>query len=201
MDQEKYNQYLNFITEHKDDELIENFHKHHIKPHYQGGTNDPDNLVKLTYENHKQAHLMLADCYPDKSTDRNNNIWAARMLSKWVDEDRTKWKTTSNRKGIPMEEEQKEKISESLKESYRNGRTKMVEKGSNLSAEHKAKISESSKGTQSGEKNGMWGKGKPISIDGVEYASIAEAARETGIHGKTIVYRINNKNKPTWYRL
>lgn len=107
----------------------------------------------------------------------------------------------SNRKGIPMEEEQKEKISKSLKESYKNGRPRMVNKGSKLSSEHKAKISEACKGKRSNEKNGMWGKGKPISINGVEYQSISEAARKTGVHVKTITYRINNKNEKEWKRI
>jgi len=107
----------------------------------------------------------------------------------------------SNRKGIIMEEEQKVKISKSLKESYKNGRAKMVNKGSKLSSEHKAKISEACKGKRSNEKNGMWCKGKPISINGVEYQSIAEAARKTGLHIKTITYRINNKNEKEWKRI
>ena len=32
---------------------------HHILPRCLGGTDDPSNLVELTYEEHKEAHLIL----------------------------------------------------------------------------------------------------------------------------------------------
>ena len=34
-------------------------HKHHIVPRHMGGTNDPDNLVELTVEDHAIAHFVL----------------------------------------------------------------------------------------------------------------------------------------------
>jgi hypothetical protein len=104
----------------------------------------------------------------------------------------------SNRKGIEMTEEQKIKISISLKKSYKNGRKKINEKGSKLSEEHKNKISKSLKGKMIGEKNGMWRKGKKILVDGVVYNSITECSKTLNIHVKTITYRLNNKNKIGW---
>ena len=34
-------------------------HKHHIIPKHMGGTNNPDNLIELTIEEHAEAHRML----------------------------------------------------------------------------------------------------------------------------------------------
>lgn len=34
-------------------------HKHHILPKHAGGTDDPDNLVELTVEEHAEAHRLL----------------------------------------------------------------------------------------------------------------------------------------------
>lgn len=41
-------------------------HKHHIIPKHQGGTNDKDNIVELTVEEHAQAHLDLYNKYNNK---------------------------------------------------------------------------------------------------------------------------------------
>ena len=40
-------------------------HQHHIIPIHAGGTDDPDNLVELTVEEHAQAHLELYEEYGD----------------------------------------------------------------------------------------------------------------------------------------
>ncbi len=40
-------------------------HIHHIVPRCLGGTDDPSNLIELTYEEHKDAHRILAEQYPD----------------------------------------------------------------------------------------------------------------------------------------
>jgi hypothetical protein len=34
-------------------------HKHHIIPKHMGGTDDPENLVELTIEEHAEAHRKL----------------------------------------------------------------------------------------------------------------------------------------------
>lgn len=35
------------------------YHVHHIIPKHSGGSNDPDNLIKLTIEEHAEAHKIL----------------------------------------------------------------------------------------------------------------------------------------------
>jgi len=49
-------------------------HIHHIIPRYQGGTDDPHNLIELTVEQHAEAHRLLFE---------QNNNW----------EDFVAWKT------------------------------------------------------------------------------------------------------------
>lgn len=38
-------------------------HKHHIIPKHMGGTNDPDNLISLTVEEHALAHKILYEAH------------------------------------------------------------------------------------------------------------------------------------------
>jgi len=38
-------------------------HKHHIIPRHMGGTNDPENLISLTPEEHAEAHRILYENY------------------------------------------------------------------------------------------------------------------------------------------
>ena len=38
-------------------------HEHHIIPKYAGGTDSPDNLIKLTVEEHAEAHRKLYEQY------------------------------------------------------------------------------------------------------------------------------------------
>ena len=40
-------------------------YKHHIIPRCMGGSDDPSNLVELTYEAHIEAHRLLCEEYPD----------------------------------------------------------------------------------------------------------------------------------------
>ena len=39
------------------------YHKHHIIPRHVGGTDDPSNIIKLTIEEHAEAHRVLYEQY------------------------------------------------------------------------------------------------------------------------------------------
>lgn len=42
------------------------YHVHHKVPKHMGGTDDPDNLVRLTVEEHAEAHRLLFEQYGNK---------------------------------------------------------------------------------------------------------------------------------------
>ena len=39
------------------------YHIHHVIPRHMGGTDDPDNLIKLTVKEHAEAHRLLYEKY------------------------------------------------------------------------------------------------------------------------------------------
>jgi hypothetical protein len=100
----------------------EKFHKHHIVPRYLGGSNDPENLIKLSYEDHFQAHILLAESFEEDSDDYNRNMWAASWLKIWINDSNKidiseklskirKGKTYEELFGIDVSERAKEKMS------------------------------------------------------------------------------------------
>lgn len=61
-------------------------HKHHILPKYLGGTDDKENLVELTVEEHAAAHLNLYKKFGNKE-----DICAFHMLSGDIEEFRKEY--------------------------------------------------------------------------------------------------------------
>lgn len=59
-------------------------HKHHIIPRYMGGSDEPDNIVELTVEEHSKAHLELYEKYGNKE-----DLCAHYMLSGRIEEFRS----------------------------------------------------------------------------------------------------------------
>lgn len=66
--------YAEFIRDrlHKQPEKPEYFEVHHIKPRCLGGDDEPDNLIRLTPEDHYFAHMLLAHAHGGK-------MWLAAM--------------------------------------------------------------------------------------------------------------------------
>ena len=97
-------------------------HKHHIIPRHAGGSNDPDNLVYLTVEEHAEAHKKLYEEY-----DRWEDNVAFKSLSGLIGKDEMWEGIYKNRKtwlGRKHTEESKKKISETKKRAERLGLTK-----------------------------------------------------------------------------
>jgi hypothetical protein len=78
-------EYFGFIESCRKKNPIK-FHKHHIIPRYMGGTNDPENLIKLSYEDHFNSHVLLAESFKEGSDDYNRNMWAASRLMGWIND-------------------------------------------------------------------------------------------------------------------
>ena len=97
-------------------------HKHHIIPKHAGGSNDPDNFVYLTIEEHAKAHKKLYEEYG-----RWEDRLAYEGLSGQIGKDEIWEEIYKNRKtflGRKHTEETKKKISESKKRQERLGLTK-----------------------------------------------------------------------------
>lgn len=77
--QNKYLKYYNSIIERGKtrDKLMGYVEKHHIIPRCMGGSDDTDNLVELTPEEHFTCHLLLTKIYPDNS----KLLCAAHLMS------------------------------------------------------------------------------------------------------------------------
>jgi hypothetical protein len=76
-----YKEFINTCkTKLYDNNLV--LHNHHIIPTHLGGTNEKNNIVKLSVEDHINAHLLLANCFDKDSYENISNLRSARFLNK-----------------------------------------------------------------------------------------------------------------------
>ena len=68
--------YQSLIKNAQNKKNNEHFEIHHILPKCMGGTNEKENLVKLTCREHFIAHMLLAHIY------NNSKLWAAVIIMK-----------------------------------------------------------------------------------------------------------------------
>jgi len=80
------------------------YHNHHIIPRHMGGSDEPSNLIKLTIEEHAEAHRKL---WEEHGKEEDNIAW--RMLSGQI----TSAEATKLAQKLPKSEEHKQKIKES----------------------------------------------------------------------------------------
>ena len=168
-------------------------HTHHIIPRYMGGTDDPDNLIELTIEEHAAAHQKLYEQYGHWQ-----DYVAWKGLLKLITEEERMEIMYAARRGSGNHMYGKPcyyKMTEEEKQNWKDNIGKAM-KGKKQSADHVEKR------RCPGEKNGMfgktpWNKGKtgvqkksietkkkisqPVIFRGVEYYSIKEAARQNNI--------------------
>ena len=135
--------YSQLILKAKERKTVEGYKElHHIIPKCVKGTDDINNLVELTAKEHFIAHLLLTEIYP-KSQKIKYALW---MMASMEAPNQNRYKVSANmyriikeqiakksiehkakkgmvgtNKGIPMSEEQKRKISETLKNRNKNG--------------------------------------------------------------------------------
>lgn len=166
-----YHKHYNLLIEKSKQRILEGYvERHHVIPKCMGGSDDLDNIVQLTPEEHFVAHQLLVKMYPgeprlvfavtmmcagSKQHDRSNKEygWIRRKrieALKTAPRKPRKKETKPRNRDYTMSKEQKEKISAKLK-----GKTKSLEtrqklsesnRGKLRSEETKRKISESKKG-------------------------------------------------------
>jgi hypothetical protein len=79
--------YYNFLEICKN-KIYERTHKHHIIPKCMNGDNSKDNIIKLGYEDHQLAHIILAQCFDKNSKEYFMNINSAIKLNGWIESER-----------------------------------------------------------------------------------------------------------------
>jgi hypothetical protein len=145
--------YKSLILKRKTSILSENEYGevHHIIPRCIGGTDDPDNLVRMTAEEHMIAHMLLIKIYPKES----GLVYAANMMCNRVKNNkeygwvrRRHAEELSKRfTGVPRAPESVEKQIATIKAKYENG-YKSPSIGNILTEQHKKAISEKNTGRE-----------------------------------------------------
>lgn len=168
--------------------LLEGYvEKHHIVPKCMGGTDDIDNLVVLTPEEHFLAHQLLCKIYPNepkllyaakmmtvsnKVHKRTNNKlfgWLKRRLSASHISRKSRRKETKPRnRNYVMSDEQKQKISYSLRDRK-------------LSEQTKKRISESNIKTKAAQKSNGFKRSKHTKSPHTAEAKSRMSAAQLGI--------------------
>lgn len=130
----------------RDESTIEYVERHHIIPRCMGGSDDVDNLVALTLEEHFVAHQLLTKMFPmidalayaaNMMGNRSNKQYG--WLKRQFVEREKKAKTGKKRSAESIA-----KQSATMKEQYANGRVS-ARLGTKLTDEHKQKVSAGNK--------------------------------------------------------
>ena len=146
---------------------------HHIIPKSEGGDNSQDNLIRLSARDHYVAHLLLAKIYDDqkmysaviymqtgcknrkfKFNSRLYETIRKEYSSKISGKNHWNYGKPSWNKGIPLSDEQKEKLRKALTGRHLKESTKEKLRGKTHTDEWKAKMSEK----MSGKNNPFYGK-------------------------------------------
>lgn len=136
-----YKKIYNALIDRAKDRILDGYkEKHHIVPRCMGGSNEIENLVELTPEEHFIAHQLLVKIYPEIDklafalavmSGKNNNKafgWHRRKIAE------AQRKAKTGRKLGPMSEDHKKAIGDANR-GENNGMY-----GKKLTDEHKAKL-------------------------------------------------------------
>jgi hypothetical protein len=151
-------------------------HKHHIIPKHMGGTDNPDNLVELTVEEHAEAHRLLYEEY-NRIQDKRAWLGLARIMSGK--------EIIADILSSPKSEEHKQKISRALKGRSApwalGNKNASVLKGRTMKEETRQKIANSKIGK---ERTDMFGN---------TYATVLKGRKKTEEHKKAVLDALNSK--------
>ena len=92
------------------------YHIHHIIPRHMGGTDDPTNLIKLTIEEHAEAHRVLYEKYGNKF---DNSAYL--VLSKQIGQEEANYLKLLGEKNWTLEGKQSLIESAKLRTGSKNG--------------------------------------------------------------------------------
>lgn len=179
------------------------YESHHIIPKSMGGTNDIENLIKLTPREHFLAHWMLwrihknkqmADAFFSMCGFRNKKRKFSTSSISYAEAKEAK----SNKKGHLVSEETRQKISLASK-----GNQYM--KGKKLSDEAKLRISEFNKGKKLSEetknKIGKSRKGKLHSQDSIEKIKKVCKGKQRSLETREKISKVTSgENNPMFSR-
>jgi hypothetical protein len=126
------------------------YHNHHIVPKHMGGSDDPSNLVKLTVEEHAEAHKALYDKY-NSEYDRIAWLGLTKMITQ--EEARILAVKEALTGGKQTKEQIRKRVKARLK-THPNGPT-FGKKLPPCSEERKRKISEANEGRTSARKGAI----------------------------------------------
>lgn len=160
-----------------------------------GGTDDSTNLVRLTVEEHAQAHLELYEKYGDE-----RDLVAHRMLLGQI----TKAEAIKIIQKLPKTEQHKKKIGNAVR-GKKNGMY-----GKTTSEKQKRAVGESAKKRFTGVPKNykvynhvMHGadnpKSRAIYAEGKRWESIRQCAMHYGWNHNAVRYRLNSAKWDEWY--
>lgn len=165
----------------RDESTLQYVERHHVIPRCMGGTDDPDNLVALTLEEHFVAHQLLTKMFPDVDA----LAYAANMMGNrsnkqygWLKRQFVE-REKAAKTGKPRTPESIAKQSATMKAKFAAGAVH-PRKGKVLTDEHKRQVSEGNKG-------------KTIAVEsrGSLEGYVARYGEEEGLR----LYTENNKKK------
>lgn len=166
------------------------YHIHHIIPRHAGGTDDPDNLIKLTIEEHAQAHL---DLFNEYGRWQDEIAWLS--LTKQIDNaEATRRAQIMGNKGP--------RTGRRLEATLENGKKgNEAWKGKTHTEEAKKVQSEKNKKYWGKIKERPWQYKSRFIVDGIEYIGFKYIIEKYGISRQTVYNRCNSSKYPDWEKL
>jgi hypothetical protein len=165
------------------------YHMHHIIPRHAGGSDNKNNLVKLSVEEHAEAHRQL---YLEYGRWQDKVAWLS--LSGRINSEEIRIMLASEANKGP-------RSGRRLKATLENAkRGNDVWRGQSHSEETKKTISEKNKEYWGNLKVRPWQEISSFTIEGKSYNGFKQICEEYGISRQTVYNRVNSEKFPGWVR-